>query len=182
MSRIYGGIHFDFGNHAGLALGARIGNAVLAGIDSSADTRAPIVIVSQPNGTSFGTDLVLIGYALDNRLGMTSLEARLDGGAKVMIGIDAAGVFEIDLDEVWRDLREGPHVLTLTAQDAAGNRSQPNLFAFSIAETSSFSTLEVDAYFLAGMASGEFRSTTEGESLSVIEPRQQTIFGGEFMV
>jgi hypothetical protein len=182
MSRIYGGIHFAFGNQAGLALGEKIGNAVLTGIDASADTRPPIVILSQPNGTAFGTDLVLRGYALDNRLGMTSLEARLDGGAKVMIGIDAAGAFEIDLDHVWRDLADGSHVLALVAQDAAGNRSQPNLFSFSIAEPSSYAALAAHANPSPRTPSDTFKSMIDDLGLLAMEARQQTIFGGEFLV
>ena len=184
MSRIYGGIHFIFGNQAGLDLGEDIGEAVLTGFGASADTRAPIVILSQPNGSALGTDLVLTGFAFDNRLGMTSLEARLDGGAKVMIDIDAAGCFEIDLDEIWCDLAEGSHSLSLTAQDAAGNRSQPNIVSFSVPETLPDAAFEADASPWHGATFGTFGSMTHGVGVLAMEARQQTILGQswEFIV
>jgi hypothetical protein len=122
MSRIYGGIHFQFANLEGQACGTQIGRWVLDAFGTSGDARAPAVVLDQVEGTVFTTRPKLAGWAVDNASALHRISVSLDGGKARTIAVDDHGRFSLP-DGLFRHLAGGDHQLAFTARDAAGNTS-----------------------------------------------------------
>ncbi|MEJ0018377.1 MAG: Ig-like domain-containing protein [Acetobacteraceae bacterium] len=120
MSRIYGGIHFMFSNTGGKALGRLIANEVLARFALSADTQAP-AIVAQATPPDGKANLTLAGQIVDNLSGVQSATVSIDGGAAQVLVLDAQGNFSIATGFALNGSADGPHVVDISASDAAGN-------------------------------------------------------------
>jgi hypothetical protein len=131
QSRIYGGIHFQFANSAGQEAGHSIGEWVLDTFADTTDTRAPVVLIDQDDGIVTFGDLMLTGFAVDNFVGLRTLNAEIDGGVAQMVTVDDFGRFSFTVDDLFTGLSDGEHVLTLAAQDAAGNSSSES-FSFTL--------------------------------------------------
>ncbi len=84
------------------------------------DTGAPVLTLgSLPDQASLAGGVRLTGAADAGQAGLTRLDYRIDDGPVRSIAFDAAGGFDTPL--LYGDLDVGTHVLTLSAQDAAGN-------------------------------------------------------------
>ena len=119
-SRVYAGIHFEFSDAAGAAIGRQVGAAALARFSLSTDTQPPSVIVP-PTPAAVNTNLTLAGQILDNISGVAAAGYSLDGGAAAAITLDAQGRFAITTALALDGSADGPHTLSIVATDRAGN-------------------------------------------------------------
>ena len=86
------------------------------------DTQAPQVVISSPApGLVTRSNVAVIGQATDDRSGVATLEAQVDGGAFVTVAVDAAGNFHFDTALPLDGTAEGAHTVRLRAADLAGN-------------------------------------------------------------
>lgn len=120
-SRIYGGIHWEFSNVAGQALGEAIANAVLTAFDSAEDVVAPTVYLQQDeSGGALAP--VFNGFVFDNLSGVESLRVAIDDGAFFDVAVLPNGAFSIATDLALDGSDDGLHELSFLAVDAVGNR------------------------------------------------------------
>ena len=139
QSRIYGGIHFQFANQAGLESGRELAEFVLDRFAADGDFAAPTLVLEAPaNGLVTGANFTLTGRVFDNISGVASLSAQLDNAAAVPVTFAVDGSFSIPVTLP----ADGAHTLTLLAADAAGNIATPHVFSFT-ADTLT-PTLELD--------------------------------------
>src|SRR5262249_50760718 len=81
QSRIYGGIHFQLDNQAGLAAGHALASYVLDLFSTTADTQPPHITFDSPkSGTAQASNITVMGHVLDNLSGVASLQVQIDGG------------------------------------------------------------------------------------------------------
>ncbi|WP_333834242.1 VCBS domain-containing protein [Rubrimonas sp.] len=116
-SRVFGGIHFDFSNIAGLALGADVATWVLRSFDPLTDTVAPTIVLTGGLGAAVSASPVIAGFVGDNLSGALQLKAVVDGVEYFTITPDATGAFSFDPGLT----DEGRHSVTFIATDAEGN-------------------------------------------------------------
>ena len=167
-SRIYGGIHFDFSNQVGQALGKQVAGAVLARFALSDDRQAPTVVLGQ-SAAATRANLTLSGQVLDNLSGAASAEVRIDGGAPVALAFDAEGKFAITTAFALDGSADGEHTITVIARDAAGNLSSGYTRRITLdtkAPTISLATL-ADGILAAGSALAGSASATGSALVSL---------------
>jgi hypothetical protein len=131
-SRIYGGIHFEYGNQAGLAAGRALGQQVLEVFAAGTDTQAPRLLLDQADGLVSADNLSFSGRVLDALSGVATLEGALDAAQPVPIAFDAEGRFSLPTAFTLGGAADGVHTLTLTATDARGNTSAPFTLGFTL--------------------------------------------------
>ncbi|WP_291983891.1 Ig-like domain-containing protein [Candidatus Accumulibacter sp. ACC005] len=131
-SRIYGGIHFEYGNQAGLAAGRALGQQVLDVFGAGADTQAPRLLLDQAEGLVTASNIEISGRVLDALSGVVTLEGALDADSPVSIVFDGEGRFTVGTAFALDGSTDGLHTLTLTATDARGNRSAPLTLDFTL--------------------------------------------------
>jgi hypothetical protein len=119
-SRIYGGIHYEFTNQAGLTLGQEVANAVLARFALTEDTQAP-ALVAQNTAQVANTNITLTGQILDNLSGVAQAQYSIDEGAPQNLVLDAEGRFNITTAFALDGSADGVHTIDVVTNDAAGN-------------------------------------------------------------
>ena len=120
-SRVFGGIHFEFGNQEGQALGRKVAEEVLRSFQVRADVIAPRVVVQQEADAVFRAAPTLTGTVLDNLTGVASLSYRVDAGAFAPLSFNAAGQFTLNVPLAVNGSSDGQHTVEFRAVDAAGN-------------------------------------------------------------
>ncbi|WP_291862968.1 Ig-like domain-containing protein, partial [Accumulibacter sp.] len=131
-SRIYGGIHFEFANQAGLVAGRALGQKVLDTFASHTDTQAPRLLLEQADGLVSGSNVTLSGRVLDALSGVAVLQGAFDDAAPGAIAFDADGRFSMTSALALDGSADGVHTLTLSAVDARGNVSAPLSLRFTL--------------------------------------------------
>jgi hypothetical protein len=121
-SRVYGGIHYEFTNAAGNALGAQVAQAVLQRFALSEDTQGP-TISAGATPTASNTNITLTGQVLDNLSGVAGAQFSIDGGPLQALTLDAEGRFSITTAFALDGSNDSEHLITVVATDAAGNTS-----------------------------------------------------------
>ena len=120
FSRILGGIHYSFSGEDGLAVGRKIGAAVLEAYTSTTDTRAPAIVLDAiPVASASNFDIH--GQILDNFAGLHSASVQRDGGTTVALNLDGLGRFTLGTGLATDGSADGAHVFHFAATDAAGN-------------------------------------------------------------
>jgi hypothetical protein len=139
QSRIYGGIHYQFDNQAGLTAGGDLGNYVLGLFNTAADTQPPRIVVESPAGPPgvsaplvFAGNVTVQGQVLDNLSGVASLQEQTDGGAFTPVTFDADGNFQVPTTFATDGTADGTHTLNFQATDFAGNTSGLTAFTFTL--------------------------------------------------
>src|SRR5207253_3016728 len=91
-SRIYGGIHFEFSNQAGLDLGGKVADSVLSAFSVVTDQSPPKVLLDSSSvpGSATHANLTLGGRVTDNLSGVASLTMRLDDGPAAAVAFDTS--------------------------------------------------------------------------------------------
>lgn len=130
-SRIYGGIHFNSANVDGIETGRQVAEYGVTRLVAEADTFDPVVLLGGLAGV-LAEAPVLAGLAFDNREGLDSVQASLNGGAVRDIAVDGLGRFAVDIAALFGPLVDGDYTLRLLAEDAAGNESEAVLYNFTI--------------------------------------------------
>ena len=157
QSRIYGGIHFQFDNQAGLQLGSQIGNWVLGQFNGAADTVAPTVSLHPALPRTTAGNLVLSGDATDNLTGVSNVYYSLDGGPLQSASFSVDGRFTASLTAALATASEGAHTVTVSARDAAGNVSTNTIYSFGLARTAPVLTLDASSVQANGTLSAGSR-------------------------
>ena len=132
LSRIYGGIHFDFSNTDGLALGTQVGDWILKVFNLAQDTVPPTVHLDQINGFATNVEPTITGTVTDNLSGVASLTAAIDGGTASAVTVNANGTFTLPLALAFDGSADGLHTVSLVAKDAAGNTASPQTLTFTL--------------------------------------------------
>ncbi len=126
LSRVYGGIHFSFACEDGLDLGQAVAEYGVARMTSEQDTYAPHVLLPGVAGGTVAAPPVIQGLAFDNR-GLDEVLVALDGGAAVEVAVDGLGRFTADIAALFGPLADGAYLVTISAEDAAGNTAARTL-------------------------------------------------------
>ncbi|MFO1317985.1 MAG: Ig-like domain-containing protein [Burkholderiales bacterium] len=121
-SRVYGGIHYEFTNRAGQALGRQVADAVLQRFALNEDRQGPAVSMAESPVVA-STAPVFAGQVIDNLSGVAGAQVRIDGGASQALALDALGRFSIAPTLATNGSDDGIHTVTVSAVDAAGNAS-----------------------------------------------------------
>ncbi|MEM1386427.1 MAG: tandem-95 repeat protein [Pseudomonadota bacterium] len=149
-SRIFGGIHFDFSNQTGLALGEDVAEWVLASFDPLNDTVAPTITLLDLDPDALSEAPVIEGVLTDNLSGALSLRAVVDGSDDYLtVAVDSLGGFAFDPG----DLDDGLHNVSFIAQDAAGNTALEG-YEFFISSTPPTVTLDASSISASNTALG----------------------------
>lgn len=120
-SRIYGGIHYNFSNLAGQALGEDVATWVLDAFRTDVDLRGPQLVLEQIDGAVLQQAPTLSGFAIDNLSGVASLSVTLAGREPQLLSVDALGRFTLDVAALFGPLADGAYGLTIQSEDGAGN-------------------------------------------------------------
>ena len=132
-SRIYGGIHFEFSNIAGHAIGLAVADFDLKTFAVKSDIVAPTVVVTSPMaGSDAPGNVSIAGRVLDNLSGVATLTASIDGAAATPIAFDADGNFHIGTSFGLDGKSDGTHTVAFVATDVAGNVASPHNFSFTL--------------------------------------------------
>jgi hypothetical protein len=131
-SRIYGGIRYEFDNQDGLTAGTNVGNWVLQAFNIALDQTPPRIVLDQTSGLVTGQDPTVTGTVTDNLSGVASLQMRLDGGSLSDVHFNGDGTFSVPINLALDGSADGPHTLSFTAMDAAGNTTPPVTFGFTL--------------------------------------------------
>ena len=131
-SRIYGGIHYEFSNQDGQAIGRALAAQVLSTFDASADVVAPKIVVETESGGATASNQTIVGRVLDNLSGVATLSASVDGAAATPVTFDALGRFSFTTTLALNGVAEGAHQIVFVATDSQGNVSDPQLFSFTL--------------------------------------------------
>src|SRR5262249_11399017 len=100
------------------------GNISFASVSFTLDTVSPVITVTSPASNLFTNQNVTVsGQVTDDRSGVASLQAALDGGAYVPIPFDPQGSFSFLTSLPLDHTADGPHTEQLQATDRAGNVS-----------------------------------------------------------
>ncbi|MEB3167619.1 MAG: hypothetical protein VKK97_02700, partial [Synechococcaceae cyanobacterium] len=152
-SRIYGGIHFEFSNQAGQALGTRVGDWVLDAFRTDIDLRGPQLALEPGGSGVLSAAPLLSGFAVDNLTGVASLSVTLTGRDSKLLSVDGRGRFSLDVGALFGPLTDGAYGITFQAVDGAGNASQELSTSFRIDTTApslTISSLSEGAELAAG--------------------------------
>ncbi len=122
-SRIWGGIHFQFSDDAGLVSGDALGAYILQTFSTSLDKTPPTITIASPTGGSVATsqNISITGRVLDNLSGVQTFEAQVDGGAFAPVSFDGFGNFSFTTSFATNGTAEGKHTVNFEAVDVAGN-------------------------------------------------------------
>lgn len=129
-SRIFGGIHFDFSNFTGLALGSDVANWVLQSFDPLNDVIDPSIVLTNLDPDAVAAAPVIEGILTDNLSGALRLIAIVNDTEVSELTVDAFGNFSFDPGP----LDDGFHTIEFIGQDAAGNTGGVE-YEFAIAST-----------------------------------------------
>lgn len=101
----------------------RAGNAsAVQSVSFMLDRVAPTISITSPvPGLITNQSVMVSGLATDDRSGLASMQAALDGGAYAPVSYDAAGYFSFPVSAA--ALADGTHTIALQAFDQAGNAS-----------------------------------------------------------
>ncbi|MCC6717083.1 MAG: choice-of-anchor D domain-containing protein, partial [Acetobacteraceae bacterium] len=130
-SRIYGGIHTEPANQAGLTIGSEVAAAVLARFNLSQDTQGPAVIAAILPGAA-KSNVTLTGQVLDNLSGVAAASYSIDGGAAQPLTLDSEGGYSITTAFALDGTADGLHAISISARDAAGNDGKTVLRQFRL--------------------------------------------------
>ncbi len=169
-SRIYGGIHFDFSNHAGLSAGRDVGRDVLSRFSSLHDRQAPTVSITSPaaSADSFSATPTITGRVIDRQSGVRQLIASLDDGVTTTVSFDSLGRFTFTPNLPVSNSTQGIHSVRLRAIDNAGNASSVNEVRFvldSAAPTIDIQSPQPGASLTAGMV---IAGTAQGTGSAIV--------------
>jgi hypothetical protein len=134
-SRIYGGIHYEFSNQIGQALGTEVAGWVLDAFRTDVDLRGPQLALQQASGEVLRQAPLLSGFAVDNLSGVKSLSVTLAGRDPKLLSVDGRGRFSLDVGALFGSLADGGYGLTFQAEDGAGNLSAPLQYSFQLDNT-----------------------------------------------
>ncbi len=184
-SRVYGGIHFEFSNQDGLAIGRQIGESVLSAFDSATDLTSPVIQVDALPA-AIGANITIEGQILDGISGLDSSTIQVDDGEVVSLSVDSIGrfTFTTTLTE------DGTYSFQIRARDVVGNvgvrdfpltlDSQDPVFAISTPVTDSdLSGESTLAGTIDGTGSAIIQSTYQIDNGPVMP---FSIVNGEFSV
>jgi hypothetical protein len=138
MSRIYGGIHFEFSNLDGQTAGRALGEYVISTFDITAATQPPKVIITSPvpaigsSRVAAATNITVQGRVLDYLSGVARLEVQLDSGDFANVIFDAEGNFSVTTTLAVDGSADGAHVLNFRATNAAGIVAPLVPFSFTL--------------------------------------------------
>ena len=124
ISRIWGGIHFEFSNLDGQTLGKLVANQVLARFAQTQDKQPPSVIANATPAAS-KTNITLSGQIVDNLSGVAGATVSIDGGSATALQLDAKGNFSFTTSFRLEGNDDGSHTITIVATDLAGNVAAP---------------------------------------------------------
>src|SRR5262245_28737655 len=100
------------------------GQQVTQTVQVTLDTVAPTIAVTAPAaGLVTNQNVTFVGQVSDERSGVASLQAALDGGAFAAVSFDAGGEFRFATALPLDHTADGPHTEHLCATDLAGNVS-----------------------------------------------------------
>jgi hypothetical protein len=177
---VYGGIHFEFSNQAGLTAGAALGDYVLKTFSTTSDTTPPTILLSTPSsGLVSGTNTTITGQVLDNLSGVQSLQVQLDGGAFSRVSFDAAGKFSLSTQFALDGSADGTHVFNFQATDFAGNTTALLPVSFMLDTKAPAITLTSPA--AGDLAAGAALSGTASGTGSAITALSYSFDGGTAM-
>ncbi len=189
-SRIYGGIHYEFSNQAGLQLGDDVANFVLDFFDGSTDTLAPNILFSanllaaaaalsdDDPGLFFGADFIIDGRVVDNLSGVTELFVRIDDGEFESVSFDSLGAFSLSYEIGGDGLADGVYGIEFFAIDAEGNTS--DLFGINAVIDTAAPDLEITSLSEGGaLVSGARLSGTYDATGSKLVALTYAINGGD---
>jgi hypothetical protein len=133
QSRIFGGIHFQFANQAGLAAGRALADFVIDRFAVEGDFAAPkILLEDAADGFVTKDNFTISGRVLDNISGVASFKVQLDGGAAVDIARDGNGAFVLPVTLALDGTADGAHTFAFSAVDGAGNAAAAKSFTFTL--------------------------------------------------
>ncbi len=155
-SRIFGGIHFDFSNITGLALGEDVAEWILQSFDPLADEVAPTIVLTEAVGSATNVVPTFEGIVGDNLSGTVDLVAVVNSDTYVTITPDDTGAFTFTPNIAL----PGDYTIAFLAQDAAGNTASlessfvlatdPPLIALADGSVSDTNSALVDGARLTG--------------------------------
>ena len=122
-SRIYGGIHFEFSNAAGRAIGSAVAAYVLQTFSTSLDKTPPTITLSSSSSVAASSNVAIAGRVLDNLSGVQTLEYQLDGAAFAPVSFDSSGNFSLATSFATDGTADGVHTFLFRATDFTGNVS-----------------------------------------------------------
>ncbi|MDT7833571.1 Ig-like domain-containing protein, partial [Aquabacterium sp. OR-4] len=175
-SRVYGGIHFEYANQAGKALGQNVAQAVLQKFALAQDTQAPSIVL-QASPTATNANLTFTGQVLDNLSGVAQASYRIDGGAEQALTLGTNGSFSITTALAIDGSADGLHTVTLIATDAAGNTSAATSRSFTL-DTQAPSIELTSLADGATLAAGSRISGTANPNGGVLTQLSYTLDGG----
>src|SRR5262249_39087098 len=103
----------------------RAGNAsAVSDVAFTLDTRAPTVGITSPaSGLVTNGNITVTGQTTDDRTGLATAEAAVDGGPFAPVSFDAGGNFSLITGLPLDHSADGPHTVHFRAADRAGNVS-----------------------------------------------------------
>ncbi|WP_404710694.1 Ig-like domain-containing protein [Sphingomonas sp. MMS24-J13] len=132
-SRIYGGIHFEFSNQDGQALGKKVGDWALQSFNLAEDKQPPKLVIDQTSGLTTNKSLTVTGTISDQLSGVAGLTVSIDGGTAMAVTFDAkTGAFSVPTGLKVDGTADGAHTLVFKAVDAAGNAINPVTFGLTL--------------------------------------------------
>jgi methionine-rich copper-binding protein CopC len=96
------------------------------------DTQPPVINVQNPAANAFTSSAIVTGRVTDALSGVTSLEAKVDGGVFTPVALDAQDDFQFNTGLVSGGSSDGPHTVSLEATDTAGNTSNVFTLPFTL--------------------------------------------------
>jgi cyclophilin family peptidyl-prolyl cis-trans isomerase len=97
------------------------------------DTAAPSLNVTSPaNGQTFKASPTITGTASDATSGVASAQASVDDGPPVDVTVDAQGNFSFTPNLATDGSADGPHTVSITVTDRAGNVSTAAVVTFTL--------------------------------------------------
>ncbi|MEO8859558.1 MAG: Ig-like domain-containing protein, partial [Burkholderiaceae bacterium] len=171
-SRVYGGIHYEFTNQAGLLVGAQVAHAVLDRFALQQDTQAPTVALANL-ASVVNHNPTFTGQVLDNLSGVQGAQYRVDSGALQDLVLAQDGSFSITTVLATDGSAEGDHSVTIVARDAAGNTSANITRSFrldTIAPTLTLTSLAEGAVIVPGASVAGIADAT-GSTLTQLNYR-----------
>jgi RHS repeat-associated protein len=99
------------------------GNVSLFDVSFTLDTVAPSINITSPLNQTTNHNVTITGQVTDDRSGVASLQAALDGGSFAAVNRNSDGTFSLTTALPLDHTADGPHTEHLRATDRAGNVS-----------------------------------------------------------
>lgn len=131
-SRIYGGIHYEFSNQDGQALGRSVADKVIERFALSDDLIAPSIVFVPPTTTITSTNPTIEGLITDNLSGVARATVQVDNGPVLPLSLSANGRFAFTPTLPLNSLANGNHTVRFIAIDKAGLQSSNHDFTFTL--------------------------------------------------